>query len=300
MTNTLIERRARIVVTVRRDDDAGVTTESEYVFTEHRASIQVAQGGGLFGNAKVQLFGVAMDAMNNIARLWLEVLSPGNSDRLRIEVWDGANFVPFFEGVITWTAINASGAPDVALEIEANDAMAAMNIPAAPYAQDTPIGLRDALTAILAPAALVVEVAESIPELMIQRVHLMGTPMEQANTLMSYFPELTYYTNLSRFIVRPVNAPIGGEPLVVSRDTGLIGYPTYATSGISFSMVFDPRVRLGLALDLQTEFDFVNRTRWLAAVLQHHIQPNWPGGQWITQVAAQSYGSKGDGAGSDS
>jgi hypothetical protein len=50
-------------------------------------------------------------------------------------------------------------------------------------------------------------------------------------------------------------------------------------------------------LDIQTVFDFVNRTKWVAAVLQHTLQPNTPGGQWMTQIAAQSYGSKGDTSG---
>lgn len=297
--NPLVERRARVTVKVTRTEGED-TVESTYAFEQHRMSIQVSQGGGLFGNAKVQVFGVNLDAMNKIARLWLEVLSPSNTDTLSIDVWDGSAFVPFFQGVITWSAINASGAPNVALEIEANDSMVGMNTIAPPYAQDTPIALKDALTAILAPTGLVVEFAESVPELQFQKAHLVGTPMEQANTLMNYFPELTHYTNLQRFIVRPVNAPLGGDPIPVNKTTGMIGYPTYSTSGITLATLFNPRIRLGLALDIQTIFDFVNRTKWIAAVLQHNIQPNWPGGQWVTQIAAQSYGSKGDASGSQS
>lgn len=299
--NTLIERKARVTVKVTRSDanEQGDTLQSTYEFIQHRMSITVTQGGGQFGNAKVQIFGAALDAMNNIARLWLEVLSPSNNDTMDIDVWDGANFVPFFQGVITWSAINASGAPNVALEIEANDSMVAMNTVAQPYAQDTPIALQDALTAILEPAGLVVEFAESVPDLQIQKAHLLGSPMEQANALMNYFPELTHYTNLRRFIVRPVNGPLGGDPLPVNKGTGMIGYPTYSSSGITLATLFDARLRLGLALDIQTtSFEFINRTKWVCAVLQHNIQPNWPGGQWVTQIAAQAYGTKGDDAGS--
>lgn len=299
--NTLIERKARVTVKVTRSDanEQGDTLQSTYEFIQHRMSITVTQGGGQFGNAKVQIFGAALDAMNNIARLWLEVLSPSNNDTMDIDVWDGANFVPFFQGVITWSAINASGAPNVALEIEANDSMVAMNTVAQPYAQDTPIALQDALTAILEPVGLVVEFAESVPDLQIQKAHLLGSPMEQANALMNYFPELTHYTNLRRFIVRPVNGPLGGDPLPVNKGTGMIGYPTYSSSGITLATLFDARLRLGLALDIQTtSFDFINRTKWVCAVLRHEIQPNWPGGQWVTQIAAQAYGTKGDDAGS--
>lgn len=296
--NPLVERRARVTVDVVRPSTGGDRALS-YAFEEHRMSITVSQGGNQFGNAKVQIYGVNLDAMNKIARLWLEVLSPSNTDTLKIDVWDGSSFVPFFAGVITWSAINASAAPQVALEIEANSAMIAMNTVAPPYAQDTPIALQDALQQILGPTGLVVEFAESVPALQIQKAHLTGTPMDQASALLGYFPELTWYINLQRFLVRPVNGPLGSDPIRVNKSTGMIGYPTYSTSGVTLGTIFDPRIRPGLALDIQTVFDFVNRTKWVAAVLQHTIQPNMPGGQWMTQIAAQSYGSKGDTSGSE-
>lgn len=296
--NPLVDRRARVTVKVVRPGTSG-ERELTYAFEQHRMSITVSQGGNQFGNAKVSINGVNLEAMNKIARLWLEVLSPSNTDTLTIDVWDGSNYVPFFAGVITWSAVNAAQAPQVALEIEANSAMIAMNTVAAPYAQDTPVSLREALTQILGPTGLVVEFAESVQDLQIQKARLVGTPMDQAAALMNYFPELTWYINLQRFLVRPVNGPLGGEPIPISKYTGMISYPTYSTSGVTVATLFDARIRPGLALDIQTAFDFVNRTKWVAAVLQHTIQPNTPGGQWITQIAAQSYGSKGDGSGSD-
>lgn len=299
--NPLQERRAKVTVKVVRPSANAEEGEREltYEFEQHRMSIQVGQGGNQFGNAKVAIYGVPLDAMNKIARLWLEVLSPSNTDTLTVDVWDGSNFVPFFAGVITWSAINAGAAPQVALEIEANSAMIAMNTVASPYAQDEPVALQNALQQILDTTGLVVDFADSVPALEIQRAHVVGTPMDQAAALMNYFPELTWYINLQRFLVRPVNGPLGSDPVPINKTNGMIGYPTYSTSGVQLATIFNPRIRPGLALDIQTMFDFVNRTKWVAAVLQHNIEPNMPGGQWMTAIAAQSYGSKGDGSGSD-
>lgn len=299
--NLLQERRARVTVKVIRPSANAEEGEREltYAFEQHRMSIQVTQGGNQFGNARVAVYGAPEDTMNKIARLWLEVLSPSNTDTLSIDVWDGSNFVPFFAGVITWSAINAGAAPQVALEIEANSAMIAMNTVVAPYAQDEAVSLQDALQQILDPTDLVVEFSDSVPVVNIERAHLVGTPMDQASALMNYFPELTWYINLQRFLVRPVNGPLGGDPVPVNKSTGMIGYPTYSTSGVQLATIFDPRIRPGLALDIQTRYEFVNRTKWVAAVLQHNIEPNMPGGQWMTAIAAQSYGSKGDGSGSE-
>lgn len=297
--NPLVERKARVTVEVTRDNADGEAEALTYEFEQHRMSITVSQGGNQFGNAKVQVFGLPLDQMNQIARLWLETLTPSATDQLSIDVWDGDVYVPFFKGTISWSAVNASRMPNVALEIEANDAMAAMLTPTAPYAQEGPISIKDVLTAILAPAGLVLEYSENAPEFQPRQIHVSGTPLEQAIKVMNAYPELTWYINLQRFIVRPVNGPLGGDPVAINKTTGMVGYPVYSTSGITLATIFNPQIRPGLALDVQTEFDFVNRTKWIASVLQHSLEPNTPGGAWLTQIAAQSYGSKGDTSGSE-
>ena len=291
---TLTERRVRVTVRVTRDDGP-----AEYVFTDNRMSITVSMGGGQYGNAKVQVYGAPLDAMNNIARLWLEILTPDNRDELLIDVLEGDTFVPLFAGVITWSAVNAASMPLVALEIEANAAMAAMNTVVPPYSQDTPIDLQQALATILEPAGFAPLFAENVPPLQVQRCYLQGTPQDQVSALMSYFPEVVGHYALRRFVVRLVNAPIDESALQIDATTGRIGYPTYSTSGLSLAVLFDARVRLGVALDVRTEFDFVNRTRWVASVIQHTLEPNTPGGQWVTQIAAATWGRKGNANGSE-
>ena len=294
--NPLVERRCRVTVSVQRPGGAASDSPRrlEYAFEDHRMHISISQGGGQFGNARIAIFGMRLDAMNKIARLWLESMTPITTDTVGVDVWDGGNFVPLFRGVIAWAAVNAGSAPDVSLEIDANSFMAAMNEPAPPYVQDTPLALQDALTAILAPTDITVAFAETVPALQVQKVHVIGTPMQQAQRVMNAYPELTWYIDLQRMIVRPVGAPAEETAVTISRETGLIGYPTYSTSGVTLSTLFDPRIRLGLALDIRTEFDFVNRTKWITSVLQHNLQPNMPGGQWSTQIAAQAWGKKGN------
>lgn len=296
--NPLQIRRARVTVEVQRPDAQGLVQDQTYVFDEHRMSIAVTQGGAAMGNAKVQVYGVPLESMNQIARLWLEVLTPTGTDKLTIDVWNGSDFVPFFSGMITWSAVNAASMPNVSLDIEANDAGALMVQTSPPYAQEGPLNLRDILEAIAAPAGFTVDYSESIPELRLVRIRATGTVLQQITQILNAVPELSWYVSLQSIVVRPVNAPLGGDPVAMDKTTGMIGYPVYSTSGLTVATVFNPLIRPGVALDITTAFDFVNRTKWVAAVLQHNLQPNTPGGQWRTDIAAQSYGSKGDTSGS--
>lgn len=293
--NPFVPRRARVTVNVTRPNSAGEQEEQSYSFMNHRMKIMVRQGGKQFGNAKVEVFGVPLATMNQIARLWLETLTPQNTDTLAIDVWDGEGFVPFFQGVITWSAVDASAMPQVKLVIEANAAMALMNAAPSPYANAGPVQLSDVLTALIAPAGFTLNYAEGAPDYQLVDTRVQGAPMEQVSQLMNGFPALTWFINLQQLIVRQANAPFTSDSIKISAETGLQGFPVYSTSGLQFSTIFNPRLRPGVALDVSVkDFEFVNRTLWVCAVLAHSLDVNFPNGHWTTAVASNSYGQKGN------
>jgi len=288
-------RSARVTVTVNRPDANGNAADQTYRFQEHRMRIGVRQGGAQFGNAKVQIYGVPLATMNQIARLWLEALTPQGTDTIQIDVFDGQDYVPFFQGVIMWSAVNAASMPHVTLDIEAVAGGALMIQSASPYAAQGPVLLRDALTTIAAAGGFSVVYPDSVPQYQLSQVRVTGSTMEQIASLMDQFPDLTWHTALQQLVVRAALAPLSSDAIRIAADTGMMGYPVYSTSSLQLSTVFNPKITLGVALDVQTEFDFVNRTVWVAAVLAHTLEPNLPGGQWTTQVAANPFGSKGNG-----
>lgn len=292
--NPFIERKARVTVTVTRANASGEQTPETYTFLQHRMRIGVRQGGNQFGNAKIEIFGVPLDTMNNIARLWLESLTPQNTDTVAIDVWDGHDYVPFFSGVISWSAVNGAGMPAVSLIIEANAAMALMNDPASPYANAGPVSLQAALTTIAAAQNFSLDYSTTAPQYQLTDVRVTGSPMEQIAGLMRHFDDLTWFVNLQRLIVRSANAPFAADAINIAPDNGLMRLPVYSSSGLQFDTLFNPQLRPGIACNVQTAFDFVNRTLWVAAVLSHTIEPNVPGGQWTTSCAANSFGPNGN------
>lgn len=292
--NTFVERKARVTVTVTRPDASGAQTPETYTFVQHRMRINVRQAGAQFGNAKIEIFGVPPDIMNNIARLWMETLTPQNTDTVNIDVWNGNDYMPFFQGVITWSAVNGAGMPAVSLILEANSGFALMNATASPYANAGPVSLESVITALVAPQGFAVDYSDAAVNYQCTDIRLTGSPMEQLGQLMSGFPALVWTTNLQRVIVRPALAPYSEDAVSVAADNGLMRIPTYSSSGLLFDTLFEPRLRPGVGVDITTVFDFVNRTTWVAAVLSHMIEPNVPGGQWTTSCAANAFGPRGN------
>lgn len=295
--NPYIPRIAQVIVQVTRPDANGNAQQQTYTFQQHRMRIQVRQGGKQFGNAKLEIYGVALASMNQIARLWGETLTPQGTDTVQVNVWDGAAFIPFFQGVITWSAVNPSRMPQVSLDIEANAGMALTLQPASPYSTPGGVTLQSALEQIAGLGGFQVDYAATAPTYQLPATRVTGAPLEQIGQLMAHYPDLTWNTSLQRLQVRTALAPIDSNQVTLSADTGLQGYPVYSTSGLQLTTVFNPQITPGAALDITTEFDFVNRTLWVASVLAHTLEPNLPGGRWDTQLAANSYGPKGNNGG---
>lgn len=288
------QRVARVTCTVTRPSATGVMTNYTYVWEQNRMRIRVSQGGQQFGNAHVEVMGVPLADMNQISRLWLEPLTPQNTDSLLIETYDGKAFTPLFQGIIAWSAVDGSEieAGTVKLVIDANAALPLGNTPAAPYANAGPVALSDALTAIAALADFTVNYAASAPVYQLTDVRLTGSPLQQIAGLMRHFNDLTWFVSLQQVVVRKAGAPITSDAIRIAVDTGMMKAPTYSTSGLQFETVFNPQLRPGVGLDVETLFDYVNRTNWVASVLTHELDANWPGGVWKTSCAANSYGAK--------
>ena len=294
--NPYQERAARVTVTVTRPDSTGAQKEQTYTFEQHRMRIGIREGGNQFGNLKAEIYGVPLDAMNQIARLWLETLTPQNTDTVKIDVWNGAAFTPIFQGVVTWSAVDASNMPDVKLVLEANASFALSNVSASPYTvpDAPPVLLKDALTAIAAPAGFAVDYSDAAPAYSLTNTRVTGSPLTQLGAVLGAFPDLRWFVHLQRIVVLPVQKPFQSDSVRIAADNGMIGNPVYSSSGLQVSTLFNPVIRPGVALDVHSMFDFVNRTVWVANVIAHQLDVNMPGGQWFTGIAASSYGPKGN------
>ncbi len=286
--NPFVTRAARVTVTVTRPDsssDTG-TSQDQYVFLEHRMSIQVSLGGGRFGNARVQIEGVPLAAMNNISRLWLQPLVIQAQDTLAIDVWDGSNYVPFFNGVVAWAGTDGSGLPYVRLSIEANAAFALSQTTPAPYTANGTQTLQNVLQGILQPGGFALDLAPSTPALTVTNPRFSGSVMDQLDACMRAFPQLAYNIILQRVRVYPADQPFNADPIIISPATGMQKAPNYSSSAMTVDTLFDPRLVPGQAIQVDSEFVLAGGANWVCRVLNHTIEPNKQKGNWITSIAA--------------
>jgi hypothetical protein len=290
--NTFNRRLARVTVSVTRPNAQGTPAQTTYVWEyPRRMRIKVQQGGAQVGNAHVTVYGLTMEAMNNIARLWLQSYTPQNTDTLKIEVYDygSLQWLTRFFGTITWSAADASNMPHVGLVIEANASFALSNTTAPPYSNPGPVKLSDVVASLAQAAGFTVNYAAGAPDPYLSDVRLVGSLQDQLRALFGHFPALTYNIALQQVQVRAANAPLFSNPVTISVETGMQKSPIYSTSGLQVETIFDPRITPGTPLQVQSVFQYANQTQWVAAVLSDQLDVNYPGGMWNTSIAATQW-----------
>ena len=71
---------------------------------------------------------------------------------------------------------------------------------------------------------------------------------------------------------------------LLKADTGMVGYPTYTATGIVVTTLFNPTIRNGASVAVESSLTPANRPDWHVMKLVHELESNTPGGKWFTQV----------------
>ena len=110
-----------------------------------------------------------------------------------------------------------------------------------------------------------------------------GSPIQQARTAASQVgAELI--TDDDDMILLPANTPRSGDVPVLSKDTGLLGYPSITQNGIEFKAIFNPAFKFAGLVELKS---IVPKTsgHWRIVKLTHNLTSNMPNaGAWESQI----------------
>jgi hypothetical protein len=88
----------------------------------------------------------------------------------------------------------------------------------------------------------------------------------------------------------------GGAVPLVSKDTGLVGYPVFTSQGITLKIVMNPSISIGSMIELETEVTATSNAegaatsangRWRVYAMNLDLASEVPGGPWFAEIAAQ-------------
>ena len=251
-----------------------------------RASADIDKAGGMMmGTLRAKIYGVKQADMNSVTTLqW----KPGTLIPNTVEVFaiDGPVETLVFAGNIVNAWADYQSMPDVFLHIQAQAAFFNQLAAVRPFSVKGGIGAAVVMERIAKEMGLVFEN---------NNVNVQLTDVYLANTLTEQAKELARAANFDLYIDDKVlaitnrYAPRSGLIPLISKASGLVGYPTFDGVGVNFQTLFNPAITFGGSIKLETDVQQA-AGEWVVTSVGHRLESEKPGGAWFSSVRGNQNG----------
>ena len=110
-----------------------------------------------------------------------------------------------------------------------------------------------------------------------------GSPIAKAKTLARQ-ADVDLLIDDNKFIIQPFEAPKEGQIPLLSKGTGLIGYPSFSNEGINCKSVFNDKLKVGSYFKLESVLPHASG-EWQITKVEHRLEAYTPNsGTWESDV----------------
>jgi len=267
----------RITLGTDKFDDAG---NNQITLEGFRTIVDIVKAGGKqMSTLHAKIYGVKQADMNAITTLAWRALT-FIKNRIEVFAIDGVAQTLVFAGNIinAWGDYNAM--PDVYLNIQASAVYFQRLRPVSPRSFKGQIDVASIMNQIALDMGLAFE--NNGVNVQLSDTYLANTNVTQAEDL-AQAANIALYIDDKTLAIAPLNTPRGGAIPLISRDTGLIGYPTFDKVGVNFQILFNPAVQFGGSVKLETDLAQANG-QWVITSMSHRLESEKPGGAWFTTL----------------
>lgn len=242
--------------------------------------------------ASVQIFGMLPEDMAQLTTLNFRPLQV-QKNLIQILAGDvGGALSVAFAGEMTSAFADYNGAPDLVFKVEALAGYYPSITPAQPLTVRGSASVEGIVSAIAKDIGYQFE-NFGVTAALLNPV-LNGSPIEKARAACRN-AGVQLFIDDNKLRIAPADGFVGAsDPVPLSADTGMIGYPTFGADGIQVKAYYQPALELGGRIHVDT---IVPRATgdWIITKLSHQIEANIPGADnaWVSQIEASYDGKTG-------
>lgn len=235
-------------------------------------------GGSALTTLSCRVYGLSL---SNMAKLSYAGNLRGPTKNNYMKVWAQDELI--FVGTITFATTDFNEAPDAPLVIEAHALGAERSLPSQPFSVEGSVDVIDAIRSIADPLGIMVSVLEDI-EFPLSNPHVVGDPVNQ---IIQLAKSANLNIDCSTGIIRIWSINGSWDDIVpfVSKEHGLIGYPTWTRDGLYLTTMFSSNLIAPRKMKLETDLPGASGMYTINTV--RHIISAWvEGGPWFSFVVA--------------
>lgn len=258
--------------------------------TGHRVSVKVLKAGTSAAEiAQVHIYGMAKNLMDKITTLGMNPYSPNlKKTSMTIEAGEkGKKPGIVFIGAIFSAFSDYNSAPDVTFNIEAQtnyfDSVAVVD----PASFKGPTDVEVMLNSLAAQMNLKPE--NSGVKVTLPSSYYYGSPRQQAIKI-AQDANISIAFDLDKLAFWPKGQARNGTAPLVSKNTGMVGYPTYTNQGILLKTLYNPAIVFGSAIKVESDFKPASG-EWIVFSVDYDLDSYVPNGQWFMTIQASRRGT---------
>lgn len=274
-----------------------------------RAQIKRAGGPGM-STLSLEVYGVPLTTMNTLSTLGF-VATTYRRNGVLIEAGDSNGLGAVFEGTITNAYPDFTSAPDVAFRVEAHTGLIGALAPAPVSSFRGAVDAAQVLAGIAAqwPAgggSTGVPFENNGVSVILNDPYFYGSLRNQALAVVQHAGISWNGVEDGTLAIWPPGGSRGGAAPLVSKLTGLQGYPSFNSNGIRLRTIFNPSIGFGKnivvdsALNTTLSAAAANNQQsnqganapstWTVFDMNHDLETLTPHGNWFIDLQAHPVG----------
>lgn len=284
--NSFAPKRLRVTMILAGSNTIFPGTNSNTLtLVDMRMSAKVQAVARLSTQADIRIFGMKQDDMNALTVAWanppvvldhLVILEANNTGRD-----DG--WVQVFKGTMIEAQPDYRAMPDVSFNLVAVTGYFVKINPVAPtsypFQVDIGVAAGDIIERMGPPWVYVDGGADGV----LSNPYFYGTLWDQLAQACQAANADFYVQGDEILIVKAGQPRSSDSAVILSPQSGLIGYPMFERSGLNVNAIFDPAFLCGTALEIQSIVPNASG-RWYPYSLYHVLEARTPRGMWMTQM----------------
>lgn len=247
-----------------------------------RTSVKVLKAGPpAMSTMQLAVYGMTKDDMNALSTLGMVIILARRNTVLVEAYEDGQTPCKIFEGTIINGYVDAQGAPDTVFRVDGGAGVfeSVQTAPPSSYPGPTDVAvimksLADLMHLNFEPNGVSVQLSSP---------SYVGSPRDQAaKAAKDAHIEWVIDNGVLAIWKKGKARPASSVPLI-SATTGMVGYPTYTSSGIRVQTLFNPAVIFGSQIQVKSILPQANNT-WNIYRIDHDLEAQVPGGRWFSTI----------------
>ena len=246
----------------------------------YRSSVSCENAGWLqMGTLKAKIFGMSESDMRTITSYPFNIATD-KQNTIVVSAIDGESESIFFAGNIVKAWPDFGSMPDVGFIIQAQSAMSAAIKSVSPRSFKSGCDVSDIMRQIATSMGFLFE--DAGVNVKLHDVYLPNTELEQAREL-AKISGIEFTIDRNIFAIWPNGSHRNAMIPLVSKDTGLCGYPNFDGTFITFTTLYNKNIIPGGLIKVESG-NINSSGQWKVLSLSHAMDSEKPGGSWFSNV----------------